>query len=519
MVSGTHPWHKHIFSALLLMCSTLVQAAASYDLAIIGGRVIDPESGLDAIRNIAVQADKIVLITEQPISARKTIDAAGQVVSPGFIDLHAHGQSILAGRMQALDGVTTALELESGMLPVAEYYASRAKEGRAINYGASVNWASARIGALLNVDPQNDLEWVDKIFSETSWQQAVTTPEQLDNIKQRVNQGLQQGALGVGFLSGYAPGAGYKEYYALSKLAADWGVPTFTHARFLSMSEPNSSFQAIEEIVAVAASTGVHAHIVHLNSISLHDIDLIAELIGGAQQRGVKLSTEAYPYGAGSTGIGAAMFKGDHWREQIGGVSAHNFEVAGKRLTEHEFTWLQTNKPETEVIIHFLDLAKAEDQAKLDKAVLFAKGAIASDGGAWLLDGKQVEQHSWPIPAKAWSHPRSAATYARFIRNYVRERGVLSVSQAIEKASLIPAQILQAAVPQMAHKGRLQVGADADIIVFDLDKVSDQASFAEPAKPSTGFNYVIVNGVVLVDDGQLNSSVLPGKAIRRPVTE
>lgn len=496
---------------VLLACRA---AAAPLDIAILGGRVVDPESGLDAVRNVGIRDGEIVSVTEAPLEAARTINAAGLVVSPGFIDMHAHGQTILAGRVQALDGVTTALELESGVLPVAGYYERLAQEGRPINYGASVNWGNARIAEFLGKEPRDDLAFFMENFDNPRWQEEIATPEQLAAIRERVQRGLDEGGLGIGFLLGYAPGSGRKEYYAMTEMAAENGVPTFTHARYLSMLEPGSSFEGMAEIVAAAAGTGAQAHIVHLNSISLRDIDLIGGLIREARAAGVNLSTEAYPYGAGSTGIGAAMFRGPNWRERAGGLSAASFDVGGERLSEAEFERLQAEAPGTATVVHFLDLENPEDRAHLDKSVLFPGGVIASDGGEWLIDGEPVDASTWPLPEQAWSHPRSAGTYARFLRRYVRETGAVPLLEAIRRVSYGPASLLQEAVPQMRRKGRLQAGADADVVVFDLERVTDNATYAKPARVSSGMDYVIVNGQVLVDDGVLDVSRLPGRAIR-----
>ena len=146
------------------------------------------------------------------------------------------------------------------------------------------------------------------------------------------------------------------------------------------MLEPNSSFEGIQVIIALAASTGVHAHIVHLNSISLIDIELIRDTNVIAQQDGVNLSTEAYPYGAGSIGIGAEMFRGANWKEWVGGISAGTFEIDGRRLANEEFNQLQRDKPGTDVIIHFLDTEKTAGQVLLDTSLLMADGVIALDG-------------------------------------------------------------------------------------------------------------------------------------------
>ena len=502
-----------ILAATLSLCAT-AETSEELDVAILNGRVIDPASGLDAIRNVGIRGDKVVVVTKDELTAAKEIDATGLVVSPGFIDLHAHGQSILSNRVQAFDGVTTALELELGSFPIDDFYRVREQEGRPINYGASVNWASARIAALLDVPPSSDSDWFERMMGKSGWQNTVASEQQLAEIVSLVEQGLDAGGLGVGFLTGYAPGSGKKEYYAVSQLAAKRDLPTFTHARFLSMLEPESSFEGIQEIIGVAASTGVHAHIVHLNSISLKDIKLIRQMIEEAQSRGLSLTTEGYPYGAGATGIGAAMFRGPDWRERAGNISAGNFEIDGKRLTQEEFDQLQKNEPGTEVIVHFLDTQKPAEQALLDTALLMPEGIIASDGGEWMVKGNQVEQHTWPLPDNAWSHPRSAGSFSRFIRLYVREKQALTLSEAIEKVSYLPAKMLQDAIPQMKSKGRIQPGADADIVVFSPETVSDTATFSQSASLSEGMKYVIVNGKTVISGGKLDTTILPGRAVR-----
>src|SRR5690606_34977259 len=148
---------------------SLTAAANQYDLALLGGRVIDPETGLDAVRNVGISDNRIAVITTESIHAKESLNVAGYVVSPGFIDMHAHGQSTLIGRVQAFEGVTTALERESGTYPIDEYYRVREQEGRPINYGASVNWLSARIATLTGLDPSSDAEWFARAMEQEGW--------------------------------------------------------------------------------------------------------------------------------------------------------------------------------------------------------------------------------------------------------------------------------------------------------------------------------------------------------------
>ena len=145
---------RNIMLAGLLLVATGVQAA-TYDLVIARGRVIDPESGLDAIRDIGVSGGRIVAISKTPLQGTRTLDAVGQVVAPGFIDLHSHAMTTPSMRMQAFDGVTTALELELGNLPIGKAYERAAQQGYPINYGFSASWALARMKAFDGVAPMD----------------------------------------------------------------------------------------------------------------------------------------------------------------------------------------------------------------------------------------------------------------------------------------------------------------------------------------------------------------------------
>ena len=510
--------HLSLCLALAGTPAALAQTPEAYDLVILDGRVIDPETGLDAVRNVGLRGDEIARITTDPLEGEQVIHASGLVVAPGFIDLHAHGQTLLAGRVQALDGVTTALELEAGVYPVAEYYADAAEEGRAIHYGASVDWMRARNVELLGYEPLSFREEIEHNHSNNGpdWRHMPASADQTTDILTRVREGLDEGALGVGVLLGYVPGSGRQEYYALHEVAASYDVPTFTHARYLSNVEPDSSMEGFQEMIAVSAATGADLHISHLNSISLRDIDLIRPMIEDAQAHGVNITVEAYPYGAGSTSIGAARFEGADWQARFGGIEKSDFTLAGEPLSNAEFDRLQAEEPGTTIVVHFLDVENdPADRDILSQSILFPGGAIASDGGTWRLNGEELPGDSWPLPAEADSHPRSAGTFSRFLRQYVRESDAISLSDALAKTSLIPAQILEDAVPQMRRKGRLQEGMDADIVIFDPATVSDQATYETPARTSTGYAYVIVGGTPLVRDGELDTSVLPGRPIRR----
>lgn len=491
----------------------------SFDLVIINGRVIDPESGFDDIRNVGINDGVITEITKQDISGKEIIDAAGLVVSPGFIDLHAHGQNIGDYRMQAMQGVTTMLELESGVLPIDDWYNSQEQKNLPVNYGASAAWTFARIATFSDSPPQATPDYFQDAQKDSDWKLRIASEEQTDKILNYVQEGLDQGALGIGINAGYAPGYGAKEYFALSELALDYGVATYTHVRYASNMEPQSSFEAVKELIANSALTGAHMHLCHINSTSLKDITSTLQLINEANEKGFNITVGAYPWGAASTVVGAAMFSGDGWREKMGST-AENFQLGTSRMTEEQLADYQKNSPGTFIVWHFLDEEDPQDLSLLDMSILHPNILIESDEMFWMLmneDGsiENYDGHAWPLPKGAFSHPRSNGTFAKVLRSYVRERQLMTLSEAIRKMSLMPAQTIEDFVPQMKKKGRIQEGMDADIVIFDPDIIADVGTYEDPNHPAVGVQALLVNGELVVQNGELILTSSPGRAIRR----
>lgn len=475
----------------LAFVSAPATADEGYDLVIAGGRVIDPASGRDEIADVGIRQGMIAAISATALKGKRRIDAKGLVVAPGFIDLHAHGQDPVAERLQLLDGVTTAIDMEIGTAPVAALY--RRMEGKAlINFGASASHICARLEVMSDKRCGGDVE--DQVTADPAMLVKSATPEEEAQIVAILDREVAAGGLGYGIGLEYVPGAGRREIFRVFQAAAHSKVPVFVHVRSRPLDKASGVPIAVaQEVLANAAATGASLQLVHVASTGLRDTPVILEMIKGAQARGVDVTTEAYPYTAGSTAIGSAFFS-DGWQERNSATYGDiQWPATGERLTEESFNRFRKEQPDAAVVIHIIP-QEVVDQAITDPAV-----SIASDGMPWVTQGE---------------HPRGAGTFSRVLGEYVRERKLLGLPAALAKMTIMPARRLATVSPQMARKGRLQEGADADITVFDPARIHDRASFAQPMQASTGIAYVLVGGEVMARDGKVTTGQFPGKAIR-----
>ena len=502
-----------------VLAQTNMSTPPPYDIVLANGRVIDPETKLDAVRSVGIKDGRIAAVSSAALKGQVVVDATGLVIAPGFIDWHAHGQNTLADRVQAFDGVTTALEFEAGMLPIGRWYDLQARSKRVVNYGASSSWGIARMVTLegLPLPAQPSAAALFANFVLKKWPNDIATPEQVATIVNLIEQGLKEGGLGIGVVPGYAPGSGYKELLAVHTLAAKYKVPTYSHVRSEGDVDPLSAAQAYGEMLSFAAATGANVHICHLNSTSFRDMPLAVSMIHRALEQGLHITVEAYPYGAASTAIRAKFLEPENLSRI--GMTYESVEYQGKRLNESSFNELRAKSPGAIVVVHFYELPR--DQKLLDMAVLFPGGTIASDAMPWISTrtGQETDPNVWPLTDDAFSHPRSAGTFTRFLGQYVRDRKLITLPDAIAKTSYLPAKYLEEIAPQMKKKGRLQVGMDADITVFDPATVLDRATYQQPNQTSVGVKYLLVNGAFVIRDGELDTKVFPGHPVRRTLSK
>ena len=435
---------------------------------------MDPESGVDGVRHIGIRGAKLEAISETPLAGARVIDASRHVVSPGFIDLHEHGQQEESYRLMVRDGVTSAFELEVGTGDVAAWYAARAN-GQIVNYGVSIGHIPARMKVL--GDPGKGLLPAGIGGSGTASEAHLAAMETI------LREGLAQGAVAVGFGSAYTPGAPISEIERMFRVAAEGGASAHIHMR--------GGIKGLEETIAASQAAKTALHIVHVNSSAGDELAAFLAAIKAARDAGQDVTTEAYPYGAGMTEIQSALF--DDWEKWPDDRFAlHQLVSSGERLTRASFA--KARATGGTVIIH----GRSEEQTRA--AIVSPLSMIASDG--FIENGR--------------GHPRTSGTYAKVLGKYARDEKAVSLMDALRRMTLEPARRLERRTPAMTNKGRVRVGADADLTIFDPDAVIDRSTYENATIASAGIPYVIVGGQIVVENGEVTAA-RPGRAVRAPV--
>ncbi len=514
---------KSAVLAAALIGGTGSALAETYDVVILSGRVMDPETNFDAVRNVGVMDGKIATITTEAITGKETINGSGLVVSPGFVDGHSHVVDAPLGQKAALrDGVTTALDLEVGAYPVDFWYQNLSGHSQ-INYGTSAGAGAARTKVFKPDYKPNNGNIITDLFTGVpvgiDWSTKVATAGERQQIFNIVESGLKAGALGIGPPAGYmVNGITTEEIIGFQKLAAKYGRFTHVHTRFSSQTPPTSALLAFQEAIDPAVTFGGGVIIAHFTAQSLALTVAAIEYVDAIRARGEPVVLEVYPYnfGAAGNGVSADYLDPDNYQRNMGRSYGDIIDTqTGMPLDKASYDKMIKDDPNHPVLFYN---AKEEDMLL---GVSHPDVLIGCDCFPFTdpKTGKMVT--AWDTPWNAVNtHPRTTGTHAKVLR-LAREKKVdLTLMQAISKMTYQYAKFLQDnGVPQMAFKGRLQVGADADITVFDAATVTDNSSLkqGENALPSTGIPYVLVNGTVIVKDSRVLKDVFPGRPIRAPI--
>lgn len=495
--------------------------AADYDLVILNGRVMDPETKLDAVRHVGVKDGKIAVITEDKISGQETIDATGHVVAPGFIDTHSHVVGIPFGQKQALrDGVTTPLELELGAFPVDKFY-DRLEGQSQTNYGASVAIMSIREKVFNPRYESKTASFVldaqikdESMFFGMETLKKKPSADQVKQISAMLEDGIKQGALGIGNPVGYMThGETSTEMVEVQRLAGQYGLPSFLHGRFSSQEPPTSGILSGQEMLSSVGIYGGGLLIQHMHQQTLADTPYALTMLDDARTKGFKVQAEIYPYNFGATIVGADYLVPSNYGPNMGRTYKDIIETATmKPLTKERYEELVKTNPAASVMFYGID-----EQGMLD-ALAHPHTFVGSDAFPMTVTKTGEMAADWDIPFEdVQGHPRASGTHAKVLR-LVREKNLMPLMLAVSKMTYMPARFLEEnGITQMKTKGRLQVGADADITVFDPDTVKDNSTLENSGAPSTGIPYVVVNGTVVVKDSKVLKGVYPGQPIRNPV--
>ena len=497
--------------------------AKEYDVVIQNGRVMDPETSFDAVRNVGINNGRIEKISKRKLNGKETIDATGLVVAPGFIDTEQHGLSPWGIKVNLRDGVTTQMDFELGALNIDQWYAAREGKTQA-NFGTTVGQELARMrvhDGLQLEGPNISMPYALDFRADAAedgvdgWSVTRSSVQQMNKITETLDEGLRQGALGVASTIGYAQkGIMTYEMLEAQRAGARYGRLTSVHHRFHpSAATPTESPTGVNEVLMNAIALQAPLQVHHDNDYGWWENQ---EKMALARAQGHNVWATYYPWIAGAGNYGASIIAPDTWEKAMGFKYEETIydPQLDRFVNREEVLEFASNEP-GRLLIAYSPPRKnwLPEWTKVEHFV------VASDAMPGIdADGNML---AWDAPYENYAgHPRTAGSHAITLR-IARENGV-PLMQTLSQLSYWSAKHLgDTGLQAMRERGRMQEGMVADIVIFDADNVTEQAGYKSRNNglPSNGIPYVLVNGTIVVRDSQVLKGVTPGQSIRFPVEE
>lgn len=442
------------------------------------GLVIDPANRVEAKLNLVLENGKVALVTAAEPEADEVIDAEGMVVAPGFIDIHMHEDPV--GKDGRIENCIFNTMLKMGVTTVVAGNCGGNKY-HPVKYLDIVD----RDGAPVNVAMLAGHIWFREHAGATD-KYAKITDEQLEKLKAEIAEALDGGLAGISFGVRYAPGTTKEEVEAVAALCKKDDKIIAAHIR----DDAEYVFDSAREFLDVAEKFGLSAEVSHIGSMAgFGQMKEFLRLIDTYRMNGLRVTCDCYPYYAFCTGIGETTYDDgflERYHTDYSAIEMCEGKYKGQRCTKEIFDEMRRDDPEALTVCYVM---KKED---VDMAFDDAGVMLASDG---TLDNGQ-------------GHPRAAGAFPRLIAEFVRT-GKITLYDAVNKMTAMPAE-----KTGLSGKGRLNVGADADLVIFDPETIADKATFAKPLLTPVGIRRVMIGGKTAMIDGAIVDGTL-GRSARR----
>lgn len=454
----------------------IYKGASMYDIVIKNGIVVDTKHTTKNILNIGIQAGKVCYLGKDDILGAYEINGTGKIVSPGFIDVHGHIDGYdYSGELAACQGITTTIGGNCGLSPInmKDFFRKQEEVGFFINQAELVGHSfslRAKVGITDNF--------------------MKATDKQIIEMERLAEQALLDGACGISFGLDYSPGASLKEISSLAKVCTKYNKVMAIHTRLFT----EYDLYSLYEVLSIVKETGVRVLFSHfIYQYGNGAMEGALETIEHAMEQGLNIHIDSGMYTDWATFIGTETFSEQAIRDNgyaLGDMVVATGQYTGKRLTKELYDLLRRDYPHESVIC--FNGRKEDIYLALEKK--------------YAMPSTDIGQYR-----KGEGHPQIAGTFPKYIIEMVNQKRILTIEEAITKATLLPAQIFG-----LDNKGTIQVGADADIVVFDLDKLKDLATFPNLGMPDAkpiGIEFVIINGKIVVKNGQF-TNVKAGSIIK-----